>query len=1223
MRNPSTAQTSGVFPITTRTAANASLDTGNVPGVVIVNLLADTNVQPATLFTGAQSLVTVSFTTLDAIPSTGKIVVIFPSGYDLTQVAGQGTCLIGSGGTMDGSFSTAVVGHTVTITRSGGSSVGAGPQVCTISNVINPSSNGSAGLYTIKTTTSGGTLINADQSVTSDVFGNDVLAATNVAPNTLNTGASGTAAVVFITGSSVPADGKIAVTFPAGFDVSSAAGGACPGKSGSFVTSVVDHTITLTRTGGGSEDPGLWSCTIDNIVNPAIGGSTGAYAISTMTSGNVAIDSDAAVTSDIITPSQLTNTSFTPSAFMITDPVTLTILFHNVNPIPADGKIVFTLPTSTVTGANSYMMSSYTAGACPGMGGSFSSVRSGLTVTLTRTGGGAVPPGDQTCTITNISNNTNGLSNPFSIVTQSATGNLIDQDLSVPGSFITGEYINLSVTPASLHSGATSDVLVRFTHGADVPLNSKFVVTFPSGFDISGAHGGTCEKWSSIPMSGSFVTTVDGQSVTITRQGGIAEPLAYWQCTISGIVNPHYSGLTGTFGIKNVSASDQLVSLGAIAPAVTITAGTLTATSAQPASLAVNAIGSASWSFTTSNPIPADGKIQIIFPVGFTPWNATGGTCSSMDGTFAITTAYGSRIITLTRQGDGAPALAHTVQTCTVNTVKNPAVVGITGTYVLYTRLANDTMIDGGSAAGNTIIELGLTNTSVSPASLVVSAVSPATVRFDTTNSIPSDGKIEVVFPAGYSVSNSAVGSCATTMGGSFNTSVAGDVVTISRIGGSLEPAATETCTITDVTNPAVPGSTGVYEIFTKTAADAPIDSDTFVPPSIMSGVTQMAPAPTLVSDGLTSFKTILAQPVYSNNYVTDPYYTNVSYVWSQPKGFAVADGDPCIATNDCVWIKINLGSELNPSGPFTNKQEWMDTVSIGDIQWSGPTNSSPASLVRSDEDSNGVYETLSIAVACSAACTFAPSTPYTLTIINSPIKNPQTPQAYSFGSYTSLTHTFTISDNSVSPENDAVLKAVVVVGFGLTVNANVDPILTFSVAGYSTPSDFYSDSVSVDNSLAPDTCSFGVLSPTVPKVCAWYLNIATNASNGYSIYVVQDQDMLFNGNSIKQFKDGARVDDAAAIAWTVPDSLQFAHLGYSSNDTDIFPPTGGTVAVWAGIPTIAATNAAPVMSGLVANNNLPESHQYTYAIKIESAATLPQGTEYTHHEYFMVVGNF
>ncbi|MEI7512845.1 MAG: hypothetical protein WCK01_05310 [Candidatus Uhrbacteria bacterium] len=372
----------------------------------------------------------------------------------------------------------------------------------------------------------------------------------------------------------------------------------------------------------------------------------------------------------------------------------------------------------------------------------------------------------------------------------------------------------------------------------------------------------------------------------------------------------------------------------------------------------------------------------------------------------------------------------------------------------------------------------------------------------------------------------------------------------------------------------------------------------------------------------LVSLTTTLSEPVFSADWDTNPSYTNVKYSWALTQGVTAPSDDTCVALNTGTCLLVNV--DLQDTAPTSTHlgQEWMGTLSLGDFTLDGPANSSISHVQRVDNDGNGRFNSLEIQIGCSAACAFATGTVYSITIVNSPIKNPVSVGIP--GAYSTLSQWVGIQDGTDAPANTPEsITSLVVIGKGLTVTANVDPILTFSVGGFGLPASYYGESVSIDNSAAPDTCDFGVLSPTSPKVCAWYLNIATNASNGYSIYVVQDQDMTFNGNSIKQFKDGTRIDDAAATEWTVPASVQLAHLGYSSNDADIFPPAGGTVAVWAGIPTVAAADAAPVATGLVASNNLPESHQYTYAIKIESAATLPQGTGYTHHEYFMVVGNF
>ncbi|MEI7512805.1 MAG: hypothetical protein WCK01_05110 [Candidatus Uhrbacteria bacterium] len=372
---------------------------------------------------------------------------------------------------------------------------------------------------------------------------------------------------------------------------------------------------------------------------------------------------------------------------------------------------------------------------------------------------------------------------------------------------------------------------------------------------------------------------------------------------------------------------------------------------------------------------------------------------------------------------------------------------------------------------------------------------------------------------------------------------------------------------------------------------------------------------------GLESLSTTLAQPMYSVDWTTNPSYSNVTYTWSLSRTVMADPGDACLTTNDCFKILLNLKDTGTVADHLD--QEWMTGIDPGDVAWGGPLDMSVSGVTRVDTDSNGRYDQLQLLIDCSSGCAMVTSTPYSLSIVNGPLKNPVSPIGYVAGGYTSLTHTMYVNDQSASMSASQSMASIVAIGSGLTVTANVDPTLTFSVAAVPSGTSFIGENTDVtptDN----DTCNFGVLAPGDAQTCMFNLSIATNASNGYSIYVVQDQNMTFNGNEIKQYDSNsapAVKGHAAATTWVSPATAQLAHLGYSSNDTSVFANSG--TPIWAGIPDIAQAGNAPVTDGLVADSVLPGSATYAYAIRVESAATLPQGTNYVHHEYFMVVGNF
>lgn len=127
------------------------------------------------------------------------------------------------------------------------------------------------------------------------------LTGTNVAPGSPIVGVTNTVTVTFTTLGSIPGDGKVKVTFGAGFVLTSVASTsmACSTLTGgATATTVSSQTVILTRTGGDVEAAGPQTCTIALVRNPVVAGTTGLYTISTTTGVDGPIDTDAAVTAD-------------------------------------------------------------------------------------------------------------------------------------------------------------------------------------------------------------------------------------------------------------------------------------------------------------------------------------------------------------------------------------------------------------------------------------------------------------------------------------------------------------------------------------------------------------------------------------------------------------------------------------------------------------------------------------------------------------------------------------------------------------------------------------------------------------------------------------------------------------------------------------------------------------------------------------------------------------
>lgn len=183
--------------------------------------ISGTDVTLSSLSQGVLSTATVSFTPGIDIPADGKIKVTFGAGFTLTSVgASDGSC-----STMDGDFTTSVSSQEVTITRSGGSIDAFGsPETCTIANVINPTSIGSTGTYTIETTDAADSQIEIDAAVAADTITagdpNPALTINSATPRTDGSGVVDISATftVYNSGSD---DGVIKVEYKEGANCSS------------------------------------------------------------------------------------------------------------------------------------------------------------------------------------------------------------------------------------------------------------------------------------------------------------------------------------------------------------------------------------------------------------------------------------------------------------------------------------------------------------------------------------------------------------------------------------------------------------------------------------------------------------------------------------------------------------------------------------------------------------------------------------------------------------------------------------------------------------------------------------------------------------------------------------------------------------------------------------------------------------------------------------------
>lgn len=122
-----------------------------------------------------------------------------------------------------------------------------------------------------------------------------------------------------------------------------------------------------------------------------------------------------------------------------------------------------------------------------------------------------------------------------------------------------------------------------------------------------------------------------------------------------------------------------------------------------------------------------------------------------------------------------------------------------------------------------------------------------------------------------------------------------------------------------------------------------------------------------------------------------------------------------------------------------------------------------------------------------------------------------------------------------------------------VTVSADVDTSLTFSVSGVAASSTVNGSGTTTIATTTPSTLPFGNLPIGISRTLAHDLTVATNAKNGYTVTVEQTGDLQSTtGATIDGFIDGANTQ--TPTAWVAPsgqiaDTDTYGHWGLTSDD--------------------------------------------------------------------------
>jgi len=700
--------------------------------------------------------------------------------------------------------------------------------------------------------------------------------------------------------------------------------------------------------------PPAWSVG-DTVLTDTLGaGSTVANGDTINPAGTVtdlAGNADVSVNKTISLFGGLSDTSVTLSNLIAGGTGNVRIDFTTTDSIPANGKIKVTFPTVPSIGGEPFTFTGASA-TCDSMNGSITPDFTGAPVVILTRGGAATvaSPGPHTCTISHVTNPDRvGQSGYFKFYTMTNSGTNINSDemadtVTLSAHSLTGTSVALS----DYHVGQTAvTATVNFTTVTTLPIDGKIKVTFPTGFDVSGATNPACHD-----MDGNFtITSVLDNVVTITRDSGTSTPSSE-TCTIDGIKNPLVSGLSGVFGITTTYSTDEEIDRDTNVPAVTILSGALTDANVEPASFDKGAVGNVVVSFTAINPVPENGKIVVIFPSGFA-LNSSAPTAVTAGGTYNGT-AYTSvgivgQTLTLTGNNSGTGIAASDPVSITLSNIKNPTTAGPTGTYSISTTNNTGTVIDQKTdVASDTII--GLRNPSVTLSNTVVNQLTNLHVSFQIAQPIPSGGQIKVTVPAQIGIAgvNGQITTNQIGINGTLTASVLGQVITFARSGGTTVPAdTTVSFTVGGAMNGPVSGLTGTFGIRTETALVFDLlDEDSAVPPVTL---TQPAPPPAQTTQVQISGGGGGGTPSVNPPSNSDTQTSSVSTTFSQTIDSEVTYSRPLqvssniITTNAVEQTKtVQLTTETGAITLMPNKESSIsvsipaDTVLTSTSSWDG-----------------------------------------------------------------------------------------------------------------------------------------------------------------------------------------------------------------------------------------------------------------------------------------------
>jgi len=504
------------------------------------------------------------------------------------------------------------------------------------------------------------------------------------------------------------------------------------------------------------------------------------------------------------------------------------------------------------------------------------------------------------------------------------TVKVVDND--EPTAFLT---VNAVATSSDI-AGASTTLTFTLVCDRGLAAAGKIVVTLPPSF-VAIAQASDLTVAATSGLSGTLAVDhvgPGGYNVSISRGGSAADLAAGTTVvfTIAGVTNPQRSGAPAAFPLIATTLADPMHTVYEFATTATLAVAIVPAAfSTQPTvaldSVIAGDVVTATLSFTTTNPIPADGRVLLELPSAFTTVAASP-TISLSSGMSGTATAISSGLaISITRGNDGAIVVIGATVVLTIYGIKIPQYVVTTTVYPTLRTLWSDgtAAIDEASSSYYSSTRIAPMTTTYgyflapapvfTPASLVAGATGSAILSVVLKNPLPANGRIALTLPATFGLTTVSSVAAISGIDGTFavaHTAHGHVIIATRQSDGSATAAGTAvSISFAGVANPIWSGTAGRAALLRTELADGTVIDeassggtyDAMLPPTLTFTPGSFTGAPSVTSSSARAGDVVNLTVTFT---ATNPLPEGGAIVLGLPAHFLIDDAALGVWTSGC-----------------------------------------------------------------------------------------------------------------------------------------------------------------------------------------------------------------------------------------------------------------------------------------------------------------------------------